>query len=304
MMKKVVTICALIFAAAGTQLAFAQSQAAAYNFGDYKSSTLAGKAWQALSEKNLDSVVVYSNKCIELYADKAKEMQANLKEPVTGDQQKIFSLWALNDVATVLYIQGEAYRQAGKNDKAKEAFSKILSDYSFGQTWDPAQKIFWKPADAAKDRLDMISKGLNLDYGDMSSASIVKGAWGALAAKDIEAVKAYVAKVTELYGAKAKEMQAGMKEFAWESKEKIFSFWALNDVGTAYFILGEAYRQAGKNADATVAFQKVVNEFGYSQCWDPQGWFWKPAEAAQQKLIELEAASTPAAIPAPAPDKK
>ena len=38
-------------------------------------------------------------------------------------------------------------------------------------------------------------------------------------------------------------------------------------------------------------FKKLVNEYYFSQCWDPQGWFWKPAEAAQQQIIELEAQS-------------
>jgi tetratricopeptide (TPR) repeat protein len=292
-MKKVLTICAMVLAATVAQHAFAQSSnqaaAPAYNFGDHKSSTLATKAWGALNEKNPDAVLAYTNKCIELYASKAREMQAGLKEAPSGDQQKIFSLWALNDVATCLYIQGEAYRLSGDKAKAKEAYEKILADYSFGQAWDPAQKLFWKPADAAKDKLMMIEKNLDLDFGNMSSSDIVKGAWSASNAKDIEAVKAYVAKITQLYGEQAKSMQADMKEYAWESKEKIFSFWALNDVGTAYFILGETYRQLGKKADAVAAFKKLINDYGYAQCWDPQGWFWKPAEAAEQKLIEIEA---------------
>ena len=79
-----------------------------------------------------------------------------------------------------------------------------------------------------------------------------------------------------------------LKEYAWESKDKIFSYWALNDVGTALFILGEAYQNAGKKEDATKAYKRVINEFSYSQCWDTNGWFWKPAEAAQQKLAELD----------------
>jgi hypothetical protein len=83
-------------------------------------------------------------------------------------------------------------------------------------------------------------------------------------------------------------MQAGMTEYAWESPEKIHSFWAVNDVGTGMFILGEAYRIAGKNAEALAAFKQVVSDYLYAQCWDPNGWFWKPAEAAQQKIVELE----------------
>jgi hypothetical protein len=38
------------------------------------------------------------------------------------------------------------------------------------------------------------------------------------------------------------------------------------------------------------AFKQVVSDYLYAQCWDTNGWFWKPAEAAQQKLVELESA--------------
>jgi hypothetical protein len=294
-MKKLMFICAIaVFVAAGTQFASAESTqqpAASFtpNFGDYRSVTLATKAWQALAEGNLEGVLAYTNKCIELYGEQARTMQAGLKEFVTGDDQKIFGLWALNDVSTCLFIQGEAYRKAGQKDKAKAAFERVVKEFSFGQCYDTKNKSFWKPVDAAKDKLDMIDKGLDLDFGDMSSASIAKGAWAALAKKDLTAVKAYVDKNLQLYGQRGKEMQASLKEFPWESPEKIFSFWALNDVGTSLFILGQAYRDAGMKNDATATFKKLVNEYYFSQCWDPQGWFWKPAEAAQQQIIELEA---------------
>jgi len=289
-MKKFLMIVASVFAVAVAQPVCAQPAApAAYNFGDHKSSTLTTKAWQALAEKNVDGVLTYVNKCVELYDVKAREMQASLKEYPAGEDQQVFSYWALNDIATGYYILGEAYMKAGNTDKAKEAFTKLVQDYSFGQTYDPGQKLFWKPAEAAKERLAMIEKGIDLDFSDPSSSTLVRKAWESLSIKNIDMVKGYVDKVVSLYEAKAKEMQASLKEYPWESKEKIFSYWALNDVGTAYFILGEVYRLNNKKADAVAAYKKVVDEFSFAQCWDTQGWFWKPAEAAQQKLVELEA---------------
>ncbi|MBF0511022.1 MAG: tetratricopeptide repeat protein [Candidatus Omnitrophica bacterium] len=257
------------------------------NFGDYRSSTLATKAWAALAQNDIESVLAYTNKCIQLYAAQASKMQSSLTDYVTGSNDEIFKLWALNDVATCYYIQGEAYRNANMKDEAKEAFNKVMKDFSFGQTWD-TKGWFWKPAAAAKEKLDMMAAGVNWNFGDYSSNQLVQKAWASLAANDLEAVKAYVNKTLELYEAKAKEMQASLKEYAWESKEKTFSYWALNDVGTAEFILGEAYQNAGKKDDAAAAYKKVINDFHFAQCWDPNGWFWKPAEAAQQKLAELD----------------
>ncbi len=276
-----------VFVATAGQYVFAQSQA--YNFGDYKSVTLTTKAWQALAEKNLDAVLAYVNKCVELYDAKAREMQAGLKEYPAGDDQKVFSYWALNDIATGYFILGSAYLKAGNTEKAKEAFEKVVNDYSFGQCYDPGWKIFWKPAEASKEKLDQIAKGIDLDFSDSSSSALTTKAWQALSIKNIDMVKGYADKVISLYESKAKEMQASLKEYAWESKEKIFSYWALNDVGTCYFILGEVFRLNNRKTEALEAYKKLVNEFSYAQCWDPQGWFWKPAEAAQQKIIELEA---------------
>lgn len=265
----------------------AKSAPQAVNFGDFRSSTITTKAWEALEKNDIEAVLAYTNKNLELYGEAARKMQSELKEYPTGPKEEIFKIWALNDVATSLYIQGEAYRKANMKDESKEAFNKLIKDYSFGQAWDP-KGWFWKPAEAAKEKLAMSEAGVNLDFGDYSSSHLVGKAWGALGAKDLNSVVVYVNKTLELYAPKAKEMQGELKEYPWETKEKIFGYWALNDVGTALFILAEAYRNAGKKAEAEQTYKKLIDEYFYAQCWDPNGWFWKPAEAAQQKLGELE----------------
>lgn len=262
------------------------SLAFGYDFGDYRSVTLATKAWEALDKGDIEAVLVYTNKCIELYGEQARTMQASLKDYVTGTDKEIFSYWALNDVATCLFIQAEAYRKANMMDEAKEVYKKLIDNYSFGQCWD-LKGWFWKPAEAAKEKLAAIESGSTVDFGDMTSQTLATKAWEALAKNDTEAVLTYTDKCMQLYGAKAKEMQASLTEYAWESKEKIFSYWALNDVGTSLFIKGDALMKAGKTEEAKAAFQSVVNDYFYAQCWDPQGWFWKPADAAKQKLEEL-----------------
>lgn len=283
MRSKIVVIGMLLSAV----VLFPSSKAAAQvNYGDYRSVTLITKAWKALEQNNLDEVLAYTNKNLELYAGQAKKMQESMTEYAQGEKEKIFSYWALNDVATGLFIQGEAYRKAGKMDEAKAAYSKLAKEYSFGQCWDEGG-WFWKPAEAAKEKLAMIESGSTLDFGDYKSATLATKAWEALGKQDLESVDAYVGKCLELYEDEAVEMQKSLSEYPWESKEKIFSYWALNDVGTCLFIKGEAYKNAGNKAEAAKAFKKLVDQYSYAQCWDPQGWFWKPAEAAQQKLDEL-----------------
>jgi len=284
-MKKVFLIAAFLIASIG----FIQPIAAhaAYNFGDFRSETLVGKAWAALGENDLEAVLAYTNKCIELYAEQAEKMQSSLTGYASGDNEEIFSYWALNDVATSYFIQGEAYRKAGEKEEALEAYRKVVSDYSYGQTWD-TKGWFWKPSEASKEKIAMIESGSNLDFGDYTSSFLAVQAWKALGDNDLDSVVAYADKIIELYSDKARAMQNSMTEYAWESKDAIFAKWALNDVGTALFIKGEAYKKAGQYGKAESAYRKLVNDYYYAQCWDPNGWFWKPAEAAQQSLDEME----------------
>ncbi len=286
-MKKLAIILSLLFLNSLAPAFAEQVKLTLVDFGDYRSTTLANRAWDALEKNDTKLALAYTNKCIALYSATALKMQSTLKDYATGANEEIFKYWALNDVATCLYIQGESYRKAGMKDESKAAFNRVLTDFSFGQAWDP-KGWFWKPASAAKDKLAMIESGIDLDFGDYTSSYLVKQAWAALAANDLKTVAAYVNKTVELYADKAREMQGSLKEYTTESKEKIASYWALNDVGTALFILGEAYRNAGRNQEAAQDYKKVIKEYFYAQCWDLQGWFWKPSEAAQQRMTDLD----------------
>ncbi|MBF0384513.1 MAG: tetratricopeptide repeat protein [Candidatus Omnitrophica bacterium] len=280
-MKKFLTILAVL-----TGIIVPVMASAAVNFGDYRSETLATKAWGALAQGDTQAVLAYTNKCLELYAEQAKKMQDSLTDYPKGDNEKVFSYWALNDVATSLFIQGEALRRANMEEEAVVAFKKIISDYSYGQCWD-SNGWFWKPAEAAKEKLAMIDSGLFLDFGDYSSSFMATQAWKAFEDNKLDAVLAYTNKVIELYAEKAKEMQASLTEYPWQSREQIFKYWALNDVGTSYYIQGEALKKAGKIEDAKKAYSELIKNYFYAQCWDPKGWFWKPSEGAQEALDAL-----------------
>lgn len=278
-------VCTLVLLLTATVVAVPTS-ALAYNFGDFRSETLTSKAWEALNQSDIEAVLAYTNKNLELYAEQAKKMQESLKDFPQGTQDEIFSYWALNDVATSLFIQGEAFRKANMKEEAQKAYQKVVSEYRYGQSWDP-KGWFWKPSEAAKEKLAMLESGSSLDFGDYTSSYLTTQAWKALSGQNVEAVSTYADKVLDLYEKEAKKMQESLSEYPWESKDKIFSYWALNDVGTSLFIKGEAYRKAGKPEEAKKAYQELVNTYYYAQCWDPNGWFWKPAEAAQQALDEM-----------------
>jgi hypothetical protein len=128
-----------------------------------------------------------------------------------------------------------------------------------------------------------------LDFGDNGSATITGKAWAAHAAKNVAEVKGYVARVRELYEATAIQQQASLTApVPTDDKEKVHSYWALNDVGTSLFILGQTLEQSGDKAGALAAYKVLVDKLSFAQCWDEKGWFWRPAEAARGRIKALE----------------
>ena len=124
-----------------------------------------------------------------------------------------------------------------------------------------------------------------LDYGDFSSSTLTTNAWLALGAGNYELAVQYTEKCAELYEKRAREMQASMKAKA--DFDDVHDYWALNDVGTSYFIRGEALAKLGRKEEAIAAFKVVKDDLRYAQAWDPKGWFWSPADAAYPKIDVL-----------------
>jgi tetratricopeptide (TPR) repeat protein len=254
-----------------------------YDFGDYSSSTLMMLAWKALDEENPQAVELYTNKCIELYSQKAHQMQRQLQKVPKGTKEEILAWWALNDVATAYFIQGESYFRSDQLAKAKEAYQRVLEEFPSAQCWDP-RGWFWIVADGAKEKIKMIDTGLFLNFWDYSSQALVTKAWQAFKNKDVPRALGYADKCIELYSPQAREMQRQLDDFPQGGDNEKHAYWALNDVATAHYIKGEVYFEQNQHEDARKEFTTLVKEYPYAQSWDPRGWWWKPAVEAQNWL--------------------
>ena len=133
-----------------------------------------------------------------------------------------------------------------------------------------------------------------VDFGNYTSETLTTRAWRAMDRGDYATAVIYTDKCIELYEEEALKMQADihLKRQTQDVKRKqtnqeVFDNWALNDVGTSYFIKGEALVNMGKEDEAVEAYKVVMNQLYYAKTWDPQGWFWSPAEAAKKKVMTL-----------------
>lgn len=251
-----------------------------YDFGNFTSETLTTKAWEALKAADHAAVEAYTKKCIELYETQALQQSASLTD--FAPKEQAFNSWALNDVATCYFIFGQSLLARGQIDAAKQAFNTVIEKFPYAQAWDP-QGWFWKIAQGASDKLSTL--GTPYDFGDYKSETLTKKSWDALAKQDHRGVELYVKKCIELYEADAKRQQASLSDFA--PKENVFEYWALNDVGTCYFILGESLLAQKRYQEAKATFERVINDFSFAQCWDPKGWFWKVAVGSRDRLNKI-----------------
>ena len=120
-----------------------------------------------------------------------------------------------------------------------------------------------------------------------SSGDLIVKSWSAHGKKDIEATFKYTQQLIDLYKDEADKQQASLKGLP-KNRPDIEAVQSLNDVGTAYFMQGESYRDQGKKQEAIKAFKVVTDKYSFAQAWDPRGWFWSVAKASQESIDKLE----------------
>ena len=249
-------------------------------------------AWKSLNGGKYRLVEIYTNRCIKLFEDEALKQEASLFDfPDTKadeDNNGILDVhekyWALNDVGTCYFILGKALAEQGKEEEAMKYFEIIINKFPHAQCYDPNfGGFFWEVAEGAKKEIRPRHPGCG--RGDMRSETLTVKAWKAKDAKNYECVEYYTTECIEIYSEEAEKQQASLTDFA--PKEKAFDYWALNDVGTCYFIRGEAYMNQKMWDKAEKDFQTILDKYSYAQCWDPKGWFWKVAVGARSRLNKI-----------------
>ncbi len=133
--------------------------------------------------------------------------------------------------------------------------------------------------DVTPARIEQVAR--TVDYGDSNAQTLLNKAWRALKKKDFPAALAFTQRCFEFYGEEGKAMNAELSTY--EPEVTASSKWALNDVGTCMFIMGEAYIQLEMYSEASRTYKILAEDYTYAQSWDPKGWFWKPAADAALK---------------------
>jgi hypothetical protein len=127
-----------------------------------------------------------------------------------------------------------------------------------------------------------------VDYGDNSTATLTQKAWQSLGVNDWASTIAYTTRCIDTYKDQALNQQ---KALASKHPGDNPDSWALNDVGTCYFIRGKAYEGLKKIPEAIADYKYLVDNLALSACTDPKGFVWYPAKPAKDQMILLAAAT-------------
>ena len=125
-----------------------------------------------------------------------------------------------------------------------------------------------------------------VDIGDGSSSFITTKAWEMYNKKEYKNALAYAEKCIGLYKSEAITQQESLTRYP--EKVDISKYWALNDVGTCYYIAGLVSLEMGKNEQAQGYFSFITELLPYASCWDPKGWHWKVSLEAEKELQKLK----------------
>jgi len=238
------------------------------------------EAWGFYNVKDYKKAIGYADKTIAYFDVDAKKQQSSLIGPVTNDKIPLY--WALNDVATAKFIKAKIYMETAELDKAKALFNDIIENYKYAMAYD-LRGWYWNVAKASGLMIDSLHSGL--DFGDGSSSAITTKAWESYNGGDYNLAMVYADKCIDLYRENAILQQEMLTEYP--SQEDIPRYWALNDVGTSFFIAAKSASEVGQLDKAERYFNFIKEKLPFASSWNPSGWHWKISDSVDEELKNL-----------------
>ncbi len=127
------------------------------------------------------------------------------------------------------------------------------------------------------------------ELNELAADQLLTKAWSALGKGAFNDAIKIANRLIERFYKVAKEQQTSLDgQFPRSGEEGKYK--ELNAVGTAYYVIGEAYEKQGRCREALEYFHKAIEEFPLAQNWDPRGWYWKVKDESEAKIQKLKEA--------------
>jgi cellulose synthase (UDP-forming) len=124
-----------------------------------------------------------------------------------------------------------------------------------------------------------------------SSEHFITEAWDRLLSYDYIGARKTAQRCISIYYDEAVRQQKVYSSLPHtpRTKEEIMRFWALNDVATAYYIVGRSWYEINMKPEAKEAFDIILEKFPNSHVMDTAGKYWKLTDAVKKIFPDLYA---------------
>jgi hypothetical protein len=200
---------------------------------------------------------------------------------------------------------GERYRMTieelenkipGLNEEVKKLNreNEILK----GNNLDLAEKAQSAESFLSNCRADLLKyTDKTIEESLSKNALLIKKAWDSYNTRDFKGAINWAQKCInefkfagrrrqEEYSKTGCDLPVGKPE-SEDQKNKILSDGVINDVGTAYFIVGSSYFESD-SLELAKKYFFLAKAFACARTWDPKGWFWSPSLASIDKLATIQ----------------
>lgn len=202
-----------------------------------------------------------------------------------------------------LFLQGDSYRRIGDFAKAREYLDRVIYEYPMAKYKDERYgEIDVKPeCDVA---ILLVVERDACPFPESSQDYTALG-WTYLGRRKLSTAIAMAEACIVRFQSSAIKQQSDhgraygkgwpdLKPDPNENTDILERYWALYDVGTCFFILGQAYeRQADMAREnqrllyekAISCYDEVIRKYAGAQCFDPRGpWYWRVKEGVERQI--------------------
>ena len=89
------------------------------------------KAWEAFGKNDFNAVERLANESIRRWGAQARKRNSELFKLPSAKEAKKYN--TLNEIATIVWLKGEALFKKGDRDGALAAYYAVVADYEFGE---------------------------------------------------------------------------------------------------------------------------------------------------------------------------
>ncbi len=220
-----------------------------------------------------------------------------------------------NTKGTCLFLKGDSQRQLGNLRESEVTLQMVIADYNDTRWPDPNVRGGTVPVRPQVNvALRLVAEQDKSRFPEDSN-SYTSLAWKYLDKQRFDTAVFFAWQCIRRFQSDALMQQRGHRSEYGENLPKLppdpkknepilQRYWALYDVGTCCFVLGQAYES---EADRTVsrgsmqearrlyeealrAYNKVITEYPGAQCFDPRGpWYWGVKAGSEERINRITA---------------